>query len=53
MEETVVTIALTSSILALRLQLGCSSAFVANGAGSNYLKYLDGDVAERLKAAVC
>ena len=35
------------------LQLGYNSCFVAIGAGSNYLKYLRGDVAERLKAAVC
>ena len=30
-----------------------NSYFVAIGAGGNYLKYLCGDVAERLKAAVC
>ena len=36
-----------------RLQLGCNSLFVANEAGTNYLIRLDGDVAERLKAAVC
>ena len=40
-------------ILPCRLQSGCNSYFVAIGAGANYLKYLSGDVAERLKAAVC
>jgi hypothetical protein len=35
------------------LQSGCNSCFVAIGSGTNYLKHLDGDVAERLKAAVC
>ena len=34
------------------LQLGCNSRFVATGANSNYLKYLDGWVAEWLKAPV-
>ena len=35
------------------LQLGCNSCFVAMRAGGNYLISLRGDVAERLKAAVC
>ena len=34
-------------------QLVSSSGNVANGAGTNYLIWLCGDVAERLKAAVC
>jgi len=35
------------------LQLGCNSCFVALTLASNTLVCLDGDVAERLKAAVC
>ncbi|MGC1867921.1 MAG: hypothetical protein WA720_17365, partial [Pseudolabrys sp.] len=35
------------------LQLGCNSCFVATGINRNMLVYLTGDVAERLKAAVC
>ena len=36
-----------------RWQSGGSSGNVAMGQGANYLKHLCGDVAERLKAAVC
>jgi hypothetical protein len=46
-------LSLSLLVLWFRLQLGCNSLFVANGAGANYLICLDGDVAERLKAAVC
>ena len=35
------------------LRAGCSFCFVAIGAGANPLNCLSGDVAERLKAAVC
>ena len=34
-------------------QLGSNSRFVAKGSVIKYLIRLDGDVAERLKAAVC
>ena len=40
-------------ILISRWQSGGNSHFVAKGQGSKYLIRLDGDVAERLKAAVC
>jgi hypothetical protein len=46
-------VCLEPSIFGRRVQFGCSSAFVAKGEGTNYLNCLDGDVAERLKAAVC
>jgi hypothetical protein len=42
----------TALIRRRRLQLGCNSCFVATGINRNML-LLTGDVAERLKAAVC
>ena len=41
------------SIAERRLRLGCNSCLVPTGVNSNRLICLAGDVAERLKAAVC